>query len=680
MKKLKLIPLFLFGILGLYAQNNIDIQQDRIDMLDGVKDQNVAFSSFNYLYFTQIDLLQEKLLESDYQEVFKKNLELAIYHNLYSIDEDFLRTQRKGPGYFMTLEEYLNKRIQGKGALFLATNLPKAYDILPFIGEDSEARSFLQKEALIHPENVLQHYPTLTSISYAKEILSKAVQNDPIQAKQYFNDSHPIHLNLKASTDTLDQLILNIYESSYKPSWGLSLFDAVAKGQMSIGQADRLANLEDELYLRHLVNLVSAPNVLGKRSIDNLLHTICTRKVREINGQYQESNENIRFESIEKYESHELYNFIVYSQEEIFTSSFNGIFKMLLDKKESEGINSFELLQRVNFNEFRTFIKMCASYASLESFLEDISLRNKAKLFHEFIALDTQDDYLKEAVSIADAIGSLQDSTSIYIIERELYHQYQNTNEHELRIIYALLIKLFVDKSVLYPTEFKAIAALYPSQTLSTMSALKLFGYDETHTQVHLFYQGKDGESSYASFMSLWRNSKWQITDLGSFVIITSTSGKKVQIAANKPKHDIYGPQEIINYFRDQNADIEVLVHRGHSFYVSESLEYLQADMQIVLLGSCGGYNQVLNILNQSPMAQIISTKQIGSYSVNNPLVYQLASQVNEGKNLNWESFWDELATSFTKGSYAHKKFEEYIPPHKNLGATFIQAYREIVN
>ena len=211
------------------------------------------------------------------------------------------------------------------------------------------------------------------------------------------------------------------------------------------------------------------------------------------------------------------------------------------------------------------------------------------------------------------------------------------------------------------------------------MDAYTLFGYDNTHSQMHLFYKGKDGESSYASFMSLWGNSKWKIADHGSFVTIKSTSGKAIQIAANKPEHDIYGPQDMLNYFAEQQAEIEVMVHRGHSFYVSKSLEYLQADMQVVLLGSCGGYNQVLNILNQAPNAQIISTKQIGSHTVNNPLIYKLATDINQGKEIEWESFWDALTLKFPKGGYAYNNFCEYVPPHKNLGAAFIQAYRKSV-
>ena len=127
----------------------------------------------------------------------------------------------------------------------------------------------------------------------------------------------------------------------------------------------------------------------------------------------------------------------------------------------------------------------------------------------------------------------------------------------------------------------------------------------------------------------------------------------------------------------EKGADIEVLVHRGHSFYVPRSLLFLRNETRIVLLGSCGGYHRVSEILNQSPFAHIISTKQIGTYTVNNPLLLAIAKQVESGGTIQWNEFWEQFSSSFQEGTYAYQKMIEYVPPHQNLGATFIQAFRK---
>jgi hypothetical protein len=46
------------------------------------------------------------------------------------------------------------------------------------------------------------------------------------------------------------------------------------------------------------------------------------------------------------------------------------------------------------------------------------------------------------------------------------------------------------------------------------------------------------------------------------------------------------------------------------------------------------------------------------------------------GHNIDWISMWRELSKKFTTGE-AKERFDDYIPPYKNLGAIFIKAYRK---
>jgi hypothetical protein len=42
--------------------------------------------------------------------------------------------------------------------------------------------------------------------------------------------------------------------------------------------------------------------------------------------------------------------------------------------------------------------------------------------------------------------------------------------------------------------------------------------------------------------------------------------------------------------------------------------------------------------------------------------------------DIDWIKMWDMLGKQF-EGSEAKERFENYIPPHRNLGALFIKAF-----
>jgi hypothetical protein len=88
-------------------------------------------------------------------------------------------------------------------------------------------------------------------------------------------------------------------------------------------------------------------------------------------------------------------------------------------------------------------------------------------------------------------------------------------------------------------------------------------------------------------------------------------------------------------------------------------------------MGSCGGYHLIHDILENAPDAHIIASKQIGKTAINQPFFTLLMEKVRNGNDIDWIPFWQELnKTVKVEG------LEDYIPPHKNLGAIFIKAYK----
>jgi hypothetical protein len=100
---------------------------------------------------------------------------------------------------------------------------------------------------------------------------------------------------------------------------------------------------------------------------------------------------------------------------------------------------------------------------------------------------------------------------------------------------------------------------------------------------------------------------------------------------------------------------------------------------KIIVLGSCGGYKNLNQIISTSPDAHIISTKEIGKGDINRPILNYLNQSIASGKKLVWKDMWASLTKLFysdnNKGM--RESWDDYIPPYKNLGAIFIKAYNK---
>ena len=66
----------------------------------------------------------------------------------------------------------------------------------------------------------------------------------------------------------------------------------------------------------------------------------------------------------------------------------------------------------------------------------------------------------------------------------------------------------------------------------------------------------------------------------------------------------------------------------------------------------------------------------MGTKTVNEPILQAINNLMVSGKDIDWINMWKELSGRFTTGD-AKEKFDDYIPPFKNLGAIFIKAYRK---
>ena len=68
--------------------------------------------------------------------------------------------------------------------------------------------------------------------------------------------------------------------------------------------------------------------------------------------------------------------------------------------------------------------------------------------------------------------------------------------------------------------------------------------------------------------------------------------------------------------------------------------------------------------------------------AINEPIIKAINDQLLQGKSIDWISTWKGLSGYFSTKRMASVKsmFDDYVPPHKNLGVIFIKAYRKQFN
>jgi hypothetical protein len=226
---------------------------------------------------------------------------------------------------------------------------------------------------------------------------------------------------------------------------------------------------------------------------------------------------------------------------------------------------------------------------------------------------------------------------------------------------------------------YENISDKYKLPPIDVLPSAKLFESNKSCIWHMYFYDDEDGGESFRAFLDIFRDPSWTIDERSKlFVKITSKGGKPVEIFANRPKEEYNGQAYLEHYFDSLNITPDVLIHRGHSYYAYKTIEKTKPGTKIFVLGSCGGYHNLSNIIDKAPEVNIISSKQIGTYTVNNPILKELADNVRKGTDIDWQQLWMKVDARM-KGSKDYGKFQDYIPPHKNLGAIFIRAYTRLV-
>lgn len=694
--------------------DKISYEQKRALKIDGKADDLVSVSD-NPEVNTQvthalIDETSELRHKIEFSSLEKRQKVLyldAIYRLLNAFNNEYKYGKIEGdlaPLLVKTFTQMLQADQEGKSIAPYLDNIPYAVGAIN-VGIFNQNQGYqlsrmilLRQYAKEYPASFLstlsQSYSDLVNEPFVDSVVAKIAPKYPETIYNYATSYTKVGNVVRKSTDPLVHAIVEIGQANHAVRI-LPFVDYIVSGKYTVADLVKIASDNEAFYKLSVQTMMDinkrvlqGQEPVGQKAMERNVKKLALTFVRQVN-ELHESPDAVRFACANSLSPQELYYILVNGQEEIYTSSFVGLFKRLMQRMDPP--KGDQLLMSVYFDRFRKFITLSAAYNTLNPFLNSMNTENANLLMRKFVGGLQYTEGLEDAVDVADAFGSIKDSVLLKNLQEEVnqnFKQMAQQGNQRGKVIYGLLASLFNTRQ---SSSEDAIWAKKMSERLN-LPPIDYIPFknliDDSSgriNQVVFFYGDKDGFDSYAHFMPTFQNGDWKIGPGNKYwMTISSAKGKPITIYVKKPLADPDEDEKAMNelsaYLDKNNIQPTVYIHRGHSYHVNSTIAELQSSAKLVMLGSCGGYNSLAQVLNVAPDAQIITSKQTGSMRVNDPVIYAIERNMREGKDLNWESIWSGLNNLFKGNAGNYELFQDYIPPQKNMGAIFIKAYKRIMN
>ena len=541
-----------------------------------------------------------------------------------------------------------------------------------------------------HPENILTALTKNPANEYADTLIIKAAFSDPEKLYNYAAAPNALGLKIQSNTHPLVKIIAQLSLTKTGRMY-FPFLDKLYHGNITLDSiAPMLSDQSAEKYYKLLVATRIEYTKRMQMGDTALLMDVLTAKLKtkavelyinDINGLHDLKDLKVRFKKLDSLNSQELFYLAVMGEQEMYTSSFvSGIYPRIFQKMSHPNADS--LLLSVNDDYFKKFIKIAATYNTLDDLLKKMDSVSSVKRMKHFVDGLEHSNNLEEVVDVVDSYASIyQPSLRTLILEevqKELNRNTVKNNNRGIKI-YQLMQDLFLSIDTANHIDLSAKFGIAPVYTMPLKRLQDSLG----RVVMQLFFYGdKDGANIFAAFVEGFQNGKWRIQYKPEWVEISARKGVPITIFANRPldaEKDLDDKAQISlsNYLKSQELQPSIVIHRGHSYYLSSTIEKLASSAQLVILGGCGGYQNLNEILEICPDAHIISTKQMGTGVINKGLINEISEKLRLSQDLDWPVLWNDLAKQITLPKLK-EAFEDYIPPHKNLGAIFIMAFNKM--
>ncbi|MEO7120565.1 MAG: hypothetical protein ABIY62_05680 [Ginsengibacter sp.] len=724
------LPAFFFPLFSLAYGDTTDIplnrrvfhdkikaEQIRADKADGRVDGLIKVSSNSEINLQVTDAIFRKVnvLRNDIEinaTLATNNDKIRYLRYVEDLVRDFVnnwRSHRLAPDLAPLLvdnfKEIMFANLNGESMTPLIEKVPYDVGIINagIFDENSgykESQKILfLKYCELHPDKILANITPYIDEPFADSLVIEAFKNNPSQVYSYAQAaSSPQGKLIRRNTDKRITTIVGLSTLQQRALFYFPFLDDLINGRQTLENIAKYAGTSNSNYdsvgyykllvkteERYYPRLVAGDTPVAMLGSDGLVDMLQRKAVEHfinpINGLHENPNPNIRFHAIEPLNAEDLYYMMVFGENDIYTSSYKYSFDRMMQKLGPVP-HGDSLLMTLNFDHFKKFIKMAAEYAKLDVFLKSMPPQQSETLMQAFVSNLEKTKTLEDAVDVADSYGSISDTilqkSMVANVEANEQRCIKDNNEKGKKI-YNLLKMIFLSADEKNGIDLSKAIGIPPVYTIS----YKYLADDSGRIIEQVFFYGdKDGKESYRSYLTSFPRNDWQIVQKKEWTEIKSIKGKPVWIFANLPldnetDKDADAQKDLIDYMNDRGLEPSVVIHRGHSYHLPYTIKQLSSNAKIIMLGSCGGYQNLDTILTNAPDAHIISTKQTGAKDVNKPIIDALDNTLRNGQNIDWRQMWAGLTAYFNKAPRELREtFEDYVPPHKNLGALFIKAYR----
>jgi hypothetical protein len=542
----------------------------------------------------------------------------------------------------------------------------------------------IRKYTATHPERIFATLNDNSDVPFRDSLILIAAYKYPTLLYDYAAANNKLGFAIRRIDDPLVKAVTKMATSDGSGQLYFPFLDNIIKGTQTIEEIDAVKNDDVKYYkllvktrLDYLKRSLQKERLYGMAALNKRMENRAKEYfVKTINALHEQPDA-VRFRILQQLNAQELYYVAVLSESEIYTSSYTrGVYPAIMQKIGQRGDS---LLMSVSFDRYKKFIKIAAGFNTLSNFLSTFPDDDKKQsLMTAFVNGLEKSTGLEDGVDVADSYASIAETIKPLAAQmlQNVKHNYDRNlanNDQRGMVMYNLLYKLFLSADSTNNIDLSKEFGIPPVYSVAYSS---LANESQQVVMQVFFYGDEDGRNNYAGFMRQFSGTNWKVSSTPQWVTINSTKGKPIIIYANKPldeekDEDAKAQEALDNYLAEKNTEPTIVVHRGHSYYASYTIAHIKPAAKIVFLGSCGGYHLIHDVLKLAPDAHIISSKQIGKGVINQPFFNILNEKLRNGNNIDWIPFWNE----FKRSAGSVEGFEDYIPPHKNLGAIFIKAY-----
>lgn len=659
----------------------IETEQKRIDFADGIQD--------NFLNLDE-DMTRSKALSNS---VFKKANQFKFYvlnnFDNYETKRNFLNTivrQLRNVNRDIdrnTLDVNSTKRTfnqaynlarsvkKNAGAYYIKNNSSKElYELNTMLdGQPELQQELINATAQKYPELLFKKLKTLSPREIADKVVLETAKSSPKLVLNFATSTAVERDIVRRNQDQYVKDLVTMADNAKTPLKAIYFLPDFNEKKLTMAEINKITSSKTLYFKKLVVRMNASDKDLEKKQLTKELHQETKYYVQQMNELHFASGAT-RFKVISPFSADEMYYIITEGDEEFYTSSYMGVFNRFMGKLKPK--NGYQFLEKIKFNQFRTFIRLCGNFNTLTPFLKTLKSEQKESLLKMFVG-NLEGDLeksLEGAIDVATTYSSSKDTAvqnlMIEEVQRNKNQAHLSGNNMSYRI-YNILNILFTadDSTVSARLNVPPIASL-PYSAMQNDSGVVV---------QQLFFPGdKDGKGVFNGYKRRHSNGKWKFSQTDDWVVYESKGKNKIIKYANKPKdepNDELAQKALEQYLMEKNLKPSIIVQRGHSYHVATTLDQLKPCNKVIMLGACGGFNHLETIMSKSPDAQIISSKQVGSGSVNWPILDYMDNLMLAGKDIDWIKMWSDLG----KRLRGNALFDDYVPPHKNLGSLFLKAF-----